>query len=114
MHFGADGTFLNAMGGETWVEVWQGGADACDAPVAPHDGSSTGGFMYDADGGVLTISGLGSHIALPKAVNGQELASIADAPESITYEVLTADSETVTVTVETGAGVWWTFRLAKD
>ena len=114
MHFGADGTFLNAMGGETWVEVWQGGADACGAPVAPHDGSSTGGFMYDADGGMLTISGLGSHIALPKAVNGQELASIADAPESITYEVLTADSETVTVTVETGAGVWWTFRLAKD
>ena len=25
MHFGADGTFLNAMGGETWVEAWQGG-----------------------------------------------------------------------------------------
>ena len=27
MHFGADGTFVNAMGGETFVEAWQGGAD---------------------------------------------------------------------------------------
>jgi hypothetical protein len=114
MHFGADGTFLNAMGGETWVEAWQGGADSCAAPVAPHDGSSTGSFSYDADAGTLTISGVGSHIALPKAVNGQELASTADAPESVTYEVLTVDSESMTVTVEAGAGVYWSFRLKKD
>ena len=114
MHFGADGTFLNAMGGETWVEAWQGGADSCAAPVAPHDGSSTGSFSYDADAGTLTISGLGSHIALAKAVNGQELASTADAPESVTYEVLTVDSDSMTVTVEAGAGVYWSFRLKKD
>ena len=114
MHFGADGTFLNAMGGETWVEAWQGGADSCAAPVAPHDGSSTGSFSYDADAGTLTISGVGSHIALPKAVNGQELASTADAPESVTYEVLTVDSESMTVTVEAGAGVYWSFRLKKN
>ena len=114
MHFGADGTFLNAMGGETFVEAWQGGADACAAPVAPHDGSTTGSFDYDADAGTLTINGLGSHIALPKAVNGQELSSIADTPESVTYDVLTVGSDSMTVTVVAGAGVFWSFRLKKD
>ena len=114
MHFGADGTFLNAMGGETFVEAWQGGADACASPVAPHDGSATGSFDYDADAGTLTINGLGSHIALPKAVNGQELTSTADTPESVTYDVLTVGSDSMTVTVEAGAGVFWSFRLKKD
>ena len=114
MHFGADGTFLNAMGGETFVEAWQGGADACATPVAPHDGSTTGSFDYDADAGTLTINGLGSHIALPKAVNGEELASTADTPESVTYDVLTVGSDSMTVTVEAGAGVFWSFRLKKD
>jgi len=114
MHFGSDGTFLNAMGGETFVEAWQGGADACAAPVAPHDGSTTGSFDYDADAGTLTINGLGSHIALPKAVNGQELSSVADTPESVTYDVLTVGSDSMTVTVEAGAGVFWSFRLKKD
>ena len=114
MHFGADGTFLNAMGGETFVEAWQGGADACATPVAPHDGSTTGSFDYDADAGTLTINGLGSHIALPKAVNGQELSSTADTPDSVTYDVLTVGSDSMTVTVEAGAGVFWSFRLKKD
>ena len=114
MHFGADGTFLNAMGGETFVEAWQGGADACATPVAPHDGSTTGSFDYDADAGTLTINGLGSHIALPKAVNGQELSSTADTPDSVIYDVLTVGSDSMTVTVEAGAGVFWSFRLKKD
>jgi hypothetical protein len=114
MHFGDDGTFLNAMGGETWVEGWQGGADSCATPVAPHDGSSTGSYMYDGDAGQLMISGIGSHIALPKAVNGAELASPAEAPESVTYEVLTLDGGSMTVSVDVGGGSFWTFRIVKE
>ncbi|MBT6939815.1 MAG: hypothetical protein HN994_05425, partial [Candidatus Marinimicrobia bacterium] len=38
--FGADGSFSNVLGTETWIEGWQGGTDACGAPVAPHDGSN--------------------------------------------------------------------------
>ncbi|MDG1311176.1 MAG: hypothetical protein P8P26_03850, partial [Porticoccaceae bacterium] len=39
--FGADGTFSNVMGDESWIEAWQGAAtDACGALVAPHDGSN--------------------------------------------------------------------------
>ena len=37
----ADGTFELELQNETWVEQWQGGSDACDGPVAPHDGSGT-------------------------------------------------------------------------
>ena len=38
--FGADGSFQNIQGDQTWVEAWQGAAgEECGAPVAPHDGS---------------------------------------------------------------------------
>ncbi len=113
--FGADGSFSNEMGTETWVEAWQGGADSCGAPVAPHDGTAAATFSHDVEAGTLTINGLGAHLGLPKAVNGQELATPSAAPESITYSILTltADGMNVTVTVETAPGVWWTFNLAK-
>lgn len=111
--FGEDGTFANVMGAETWVEAWQGGMDACGEPVPPHDGSAAGTYEYDEAAGTLTISGTGSHLGLAKAVNGQELSSPADAPASITYTVLTLEGDSMTVTVEAGPGVWWTFRLAR-
>ena len=112
-HFGGDESFQNFLGDDTWVEAWQGGPDACAAPVSPHDGASTGSFVYDEDANTLTINGRGSHLGLAKAVNGQELASPADTPDSITYQILTLDGNTMTVTVETGPGVWWTFNLKK-
>ena len=113
--FGTDGSFKNSFGNDTWVEAWQGGADACGAPVAPHDGSAEATFTHDEAAGTLTLSGRGAHVGLPKAVNGQELASSASAPDSITYDILTltADGMSLTVTVETAPGVWWTFNLAK-
>ena len=113
--FGLDNSFSNLQGGSTWVEAWQGGADACGAPVAPHDGSANASFVHDEVAGTLTISGKGAHLGLAKAVNGQELASSASAPDSITYNILTltADGMNLTVTVETASGVWWTFNLAK-
>ena len=111
--FGDDGTFQNVMGGETWVEAWQGGADACGVPVSPHDGASTGTYAYDEDAGTLVINGRGSHLGLAKAVNGQELANSGDAPDSITYDVLTLDGDNMTVPLETAPGVWWTFNLKR-
>ena len=90
-----------------------GGDNACGAPVAPHDGSSTGIYIYDQDESTLTIEGKGSHIALPKAVNGEELGSVGDTPDSIVYQILELDNDRLTVTLESGPGVWWTFRLKK-
>lgn len=113
--FGSDGSFSNVMGSETWIETWQGAAaEGCGAPVPPHDGSSTGTWTYDAGAGTLTISGQGSHLGLAKAVNGQELSNPADAPGSITYQVLTFEGDSLVVTLETAPGVWWTFRLARE
>jgi hypothetical protein len=60
------------------------------------------------------IDGRGSHLGLAKAVNGQELAAPGDAPDDVTYSISTLDSGLVTVTLETAAGVWWTFRLMKE
>ncbi len=112
-NFSSTGSFQNFMGGQTWIEGWQGGTDSCGTPVSPHDGLSSGSYVYDEDAGTLTVAGRGSHVGLAKAVNGQELSNPADAPDSITYTVTTLDSDTITLTLETGAGVWWTFRLSK-
>ena len=111
--FGADGSFTNVQQGSTWVEGWQSGiADACGTPVAPHDGSIAATFEYDEANNSLTLSGVGAHIGLPKAVNGAEITSPADAPESITYNAYLNDDGTLDVTINVG-GNWWNFILEK-
>ncbi|MDJ0751053.1 MAG: hypothetical protein QNJ11_16320 [Woeseiaceae bacterium] len=114
-HFGADGNFQNFLGDATWLEPFQGvTGESCGAPVSPHDGSARGAYVYDETANTLTINGRGSHIGLPKVVNGSELAAPGDAPDSVTYDVLTLDDGTLAVTIETAAGNWWTFRVAKE
>jgi hypothetical protein len=116
-HFGGDGTFRNFQDGETWLETWQGVAEeGCGTPVAPHDGSSAGKFVYDSDEQTLTLLGTGSHLGLAKAVNGAELADPAAAPESVTYDILDVEGGLITVTIDVAGdgSSWWTFRLAKD
>ncbi|NOR28689.1 MAG: hypothetical protein GQ540_09210, partial [Lutibacter sp.] len=49
--FNSDGSFSNVLGADTWLEAWQGTADACGAPVAPHDGTAVATYSYDAVGG---------------------------------------------------------------
>ena len=85
--FGSDGSFNNIMGSETWIEGWQGGADACDTPVAPHNGSSDATYIYDSEASAITVSGLGAHIGLPKVHNNGELTAPADAVSSISYSI---------------------------
>ncbi|MCB0431605.1 MAG: hypothetical protein KDD18_00685, partial [Mangrovimonas sp.] len=52
--FGADGSFSNVLGSDTWIEGWQGGSDACGAPVAPYDGTAVATYTYDAGAGTVT------------------------------------------------------------
>ena len=112
--FTPDGGFRVETQGETWVEAWQGAAaDGCDAPVAPHDGSIDATWSHDQMAGTLTITGKGSYVGLPKAVNGAELANPADAPDSIVYNVYPQEDGSVLVSVEAGAGVWWNYKLVK-
>ena len=114
--FGEDGTFSIDMGDQTWLEAWQGvGADGCGAPKAPHDGS--GSYTYQFDGNTLKLIGQGAHVALPKAVNAGELPNVA-VPNDVTYTVesltVTNNVKRMTLHIETGTGVWWTFKLISE
>lgn len=110
--FGADGTFSNVLGSESWIEPWQGGGDSCGAPVAPHDGSNAATYTYDANAGTVTLNGIGAYIGLPKANNAGELPNVA-VPSSITYNITFIDSNTIDVYVEAGSGVFWQYKLIK-
>lgn len=112
--FGPDGSFNNVLGAETWVEGWQGGSDACGAPVAPHNGSNPAAFVYDEAAGTVTLNGVGAYLGIPKAYNGGELTTPLDAPESITYNIaLTDDNARMTLDINIGGG-WWRFILVKN
>ncbi|WP_420601579.1 hypothetical protein [Flagellimonas sp.] len=112
--FGGDGSFMNVLGAESWIEGWQGGSEACGAPVAPHDGTASATFSYDSGAGTLTIDGSGAYIGLPKAVNAGELPNVA-VPNSITYNITLSDNDTtMNVVIEAGSGVFWQYKLVKD
>ena len=112
--FGENGSFSNILGSDTWIEGWQGGSDACGTPVAPHDGSAAATYSYNAAAGTLTINGTGAYIGLPKAVNEGELPNVA-VPSSIIYTVTLSDNNnTMNVVIESGAGVYWQYKLIKD
>lgn len=110
--FGADGSFSNVLGSDTWVEAWQGGSDACGAPVAPYDGSNPATFTYDAGAGTVTLNGTGAYIGLAKANNQGELPNVA-VPDAITYNVTFVDANTIQAYVEAGSGVFWQYKLVR-
>ncbi len=112
-HFGGDGSFQNFQQGETFIEGWQGGSDACGAPVAPHDGSTVGAWIYDDDASTVMLDGLGSHLGLAKVVNGGELTDPAAAPDSVTYNVVELVGDSLTVQIDVG-GAWWEYRFVKE
>ena len=114
--FGEDGSFSIEMDGETWVEAWQGvDADGCAAPVAPHDGS--GDYTFTATESSITVNGAGAFLGLAKANNDGELASLDDAvPASITYTIAAFDGDagTMTLSIEAGSGVFWTYQFVRQ
>ncbi|MGC9353128.1 MAG: hypothetical protein ACP5D9_04780 [Mariniphaga sp.] len=112
--FGLDGSFSNELGDDTWIEGWQGGTDACGAPVAPHDGTVSATYTHDQAAGTVTLNGKGAYLGIPKAYNGGELANPDDAPNSITYIVtLSDDNNTMILDIDIGGG-WWRFKLVKE
>ena len=112
--FSSNGSFSNTLGLETWLEQWQGVAsDQCGTPVAPHDGAGNFSYTYDEGAGTLTVNGTGAYIGLPKVNNDGELPNVA-VPTSITYDVTLSDNNnTMTVIIEAGSGVFWTYKLTK-
>ena len=111
---GSDGSFSNDMGGETWLEGWQGVDEGCGTPIEPHDGSVPATWSYDEAAGQVTVEGMGAFLGLAKAFNGGELAAPFEAPASITYNVYPEDDGSLTVTVPIADPGWWTFKLVRD
>ena len=114
--FNADGSFQNVVGDQTWIEAWQGAAsEECGAPVAPHDGSATATYTYDEAAGTITLNGVGAYLGLAKAINGGELTSPGDAPDSVTYlAALSGDGNTLELDIEIAGGGHWSFKLARQ
>ncbi|MGB4743562.1 MAG: hypothetical protein WBH49_08015 [Flavobacteriaceae bacterium] len=114
--FNTDGSFQNVVGSETWVETWQGAAaEGCGTPVAPHDGTASATYSYDEAAGTITLNGTGAYLGLAKAVNGTQLTSPADAPDSVTYmAALSEDGNTLELDIEFEDGGHWSFKLVKD
>lgn len=115
--FNSDGSFENKLGTETWVEAWQGAAEGCGTPVAPHDGSNKGSWRYDATAGKISIVGKGNFLGLAKVINGGELSSPSAAPDSVVYEVAVNGGEmTVDIAIKTGDGTpaYWRYTLKKE
>jgi hypothetical protein len=109
--FNANGTFQNVQGTQTWVEGWQGGTDSCATPVAPHNGSNAA--TYSSTASTLTLTGVGAYLGLAKAINGSEISSPSAAPSSVTYQIASLTSTSLTVDINVGGG-WWRYELTKQ
>jgi hypothetical protein len=112
--FNADGTFNNVLGADTWLEAWQGAdPDDCGVPVFPHDGSGAATYTYDATAGSITLDGRGAYLGLAKVINLAELASPAEAPDSITY-MADLDGDTLEIDIEVADGGYWKYKLVRQ
>ncbi len=111
--FAENGTFTNVLGDSTWIEGWQGGSDSCGTPVAPYDGTASATYTYNSNAGTVTINGAGAYIGLPKANNQGELPNVP-VPSSITYNIAFIDTNTLSVSIDIGGGVFWQYRLVRE
>lgn len=113
--FGSNGSFSNILGSSTWLEKWQGvSAEACGAPVAPHNGATAATYIYDKNAGTITLTGSGAYLGLPKVNNAGELPNVA-VPNSISYKaVLSDNNNTLNIVIESGSGVFWSYKLVRN
>jgi hypothetical protein len=111
--FNNDGTFSNVLGAQSWIEGWQGGSDACGAPVAPHNGLNAASWSQNTTNGTVTLTGVGAYLGLAKAYNGGELTTPSAAPASITYKITSLTTNLMTLDLQIGGG-WWRYVLAKQ
>ena len=111
----SDDTFVNRQDGETWLEPsFQGvSEEGPGSPVSPHDGNNIGQWEYNQDNQTLIINGKGNYLGLPKAVNGSELTNPNDAPDSITYTVISVTNNRLEIEIESGDDILWKFVLTK-
>ena len=106
--FGEDGSFIQELGSQTWIEKWQGAsADGgeCGLPVAPHNGSNTDATYVVSDENLI-INGRGAHLGLAKVTNQGEFDSSSPptVPSSITYSIVAFSSDGNNMTLQINYG----------
>ncbi|MDO6801643.1 hypothetical protein Q4595_04185 [Wenyingzhuangia sp. 1_MG-2023] len=114
--FKSDGTFVNELGSETWMETWTGvDTEGCASPLAPFDGTASATWFHNEEEETITLTGKGAFLGLIKAINGAEISSLDQAATSLTYTSVSFsdDKNIMTVQISIGSGVWQ-FKLAKE
>ena len=78
------------MGDQTWLEGWQEGQDgeSCGTPIAPHNGSNSATWSYDATAKTITVVGSGAFLGLAKVHNTGEDGKPANTPSRINMTYL--------------------------
>jgi PKD repeat protein len=127
--FSSGGVYTYNANGDLWAEAYMGVTpDGCIAEGdVPADAAAwTSGIhafeftpAVGDDPAYVTVTGTGAFIALPKAYNGGEYTAGPPVENaSVTYEVLqyvkTPAGETLTLTLDIGGGVFWTFVLQAE
>jgi hypothetical protein len=111
--FKANNQFSNQMGGQTWVETWQGvSSEGCGVPVEPH-ADIDGFYSFDEEQMTIRLNRPGVHLGIPKVITGAEITSPSQAASSITYEVINSTSSTMTLRIAIPEG-YWLFKLVKE
>ena len=64
-------------------------------------------YTYDEAAGSITLNGAGAYLGLAKAINGSELASPGDAPDSVTYIAALSDDGTKMLAGDNGGRLWY-------
>ena len=106
--FNADGTYEQIMQDQTWLEGWQGVAEGCGTPIAPHDGSNAATYTYTGE--TVTVIGDGAFMGLAKVHNtGEDGVSGG----SINYNIVSVDENYLVVNIQyaPGADNTWQFRV---
>jgi hypothetical protein len=112
--FHHDGSFENFQDCETWIETWQGAeAEGCGVPVAPHNGFGAAEW-YVSGSGILTITGLGAYMGLPKVHNNGELTSPEDALSEIEYIITELTDTYLILDIQFAETGWWRFKFVKS
>jgi hypothetical protein len=111
--FKENNQFSNEMGGQTWVETWQGASsEGCAVPVAPHT-DIDGFYSFNEEQMTITLNRPGVHLGIPKVISGAEITSPSQAASSIIYEVINSTATTMTVKIDIPQG-YWLFKLIKE
>lgn len=113
--FNIDGSFENDLAEHTWLETWQAAEEGCGEPVAPHDGSASATWSYDAPTKSITLVGKGAYLGLSKVTNTTQLEDPANAPDTITYLVTDFSDSTLMLDINYGNGGegWWRFNFVR-